>query len=349
MNELHPILEITVRSPSGQITAHYVDRNDLITNNFVNFLVSLFTPPTGSTSSFTATDTSGISRTFVLRSQGGANRGPPTYALYTTDLGAVGGTIQVGGGTILASRTDTNLQTPYQSAVAVNTPAYDGTTGNVTVAASIVAQSATSVSESAFIIVWDDLSSALRSILLFHDVFPAIAVTSGSTIAVQYTFELLNTGFTNNFGNLLACTFTNTPGSGYASLSSTDTSNTVRSGFCYAFAAIGAIDNSGSYPYPRIGVGSGSTAPTRSGYSLATPACGFQTVTPPTILSGNILAIPASVTCVSATSITEADFELAYNINLSPPISVMFWRATFPAVSVPANTAITITFKVTLN
>jgi hypothetical protein len=357
---LNPILTVKVYDSSGHLYATRVEKHDLLTNIFINWLalmISNSNPNSGNLASFSATSISGTSYTLHATNAAGNSCGSNGWCgILDNSPHIFGGLIEVGTGTVAPARTDTALSAPYQAPpVPVSSSTYDPNTGNVTIAGNIVAQTAVTISESGLIVQWVALSgttNSIQSFLIAHDVFTGIAVSAGSTIAVQYTIELLNTGFTNNFGAYLSGIFAyvNVAGQSSSSVSGTTTSNGAAPMYTYSTGSyFGLVDSTTS---PFITVGTGTATTSRSAYALQTPSstCTSSIGAVATIFNVNQIKITTSLSCTATQTISEAAFTVQSGAGTSPPnYYFMFWRTTFTGVSVPANTALTITFVITVN
>jgi hypothetical protein len=355
---LNPILTVKVYDSSGHLYATRVEKHDLLTNIFINWLGTLVLQASSHTISATSIGGTAVS---LCSATLGASSGCNWNYLYGGG-NVAGAYIEVGTGTVPAARTDTALGAPYQAPpTKISSVVYDPNTGNITIGGNIVAQTAATISESGLIIEWLPSNTATQ-FLFAHDVFTGIAVSAGSTIAVQYTIELLNTGFTNNFGEFFACVLQSIvvgSGGGPAGVSgATDVSGTARNLGCYLNFSVSNGGQNIASNQPWAAFGTGTTSPARSQYTLATPSstCTNTPTSPAasnngvasSIFNVNQIKITTSLVCTSAQTISEAGLfdQISYNSNL---YTFMLWRATFTGVSVPANTALTITFVITVN
>jgi len=346
---LHPILTVTARDAQGRVYARYVDKNDLMLNNFINMLACIFSDQF----SFTFTTTTNTVNAEVCHGSSGLTLGNDVSF-------AAGSLIQTGTGTTAAARTDIAIQTPFQSAVTVLSAMYDTNTGNATASVSFTASTGYTMTEAGLM-----YTQANVNYLLFHDVFTGIVISTGSAVAVQYTLELLTTGFTNSFGALLGCLFSYGAQNTAVSFAATDTGGTARTLRCATPSSPNAQTFAGDNAQGSqtniiswMEVGTGTTAVSRSATYLTTAACGGTATGQtgltgfmnPTVYSVTQIKVSRPVTCTSATSVTEAA-ELTdwFDVNTAVVEAFMLWRQTFTAVSVGANQAVTPALTITVN
>ena len=347
---MRPILTIKVLDSNGTLAHKYVDPNDLITNQFISYWENFFLPVAGDHTA-SMVDSGGVSRNVYDRfsSEFSCADGPGCTA--SANAGAE---IQVGTGSTPAARTDYILQTPVYTASQVGQSAYDPITGNVTVAASILATSGQTITESGMYVVWQDSTGTARTFLLFHDVFGGIVITNGQIVSIQYTFELLNTGFTNAWGTWLSFVLSSQlVGSSQPTFSATTTAGYVGSfqGFyrtSYGCAGCTSFQTSGT-DNPFIEIGRGSTSPARSQTALLTSTCSTQVISAPTTTSTSTVVLQGSDTCATSQTIAEADLVILPLDSGSDFDPVMLWRTTFSGVPITGPGSIGVTFNLIFN
>ena len=222
-------LSVKVYDSSGALKASVTQNDDMVMNNFMNFLASWLTNEgyTSAPSTFTMTDTTGTVDTLVGRDSL-STYNACTWACELSTPPYAGGYIAVGTGTTAVARTDHKLTTQYQSLVTVTQPTYDPSTGNIVFGAGIIAGSAASISEVGFFENWFIGTEYWANFLMFHDTFTAVPVSAGNTISIQYTVQLGSTAYNNNLGTLLAAIFANPLGT-VSSVMLTPTSGTAQS------------------------------------------------------------------------------------------------------------------------
>ena len=348
---LHPILTVKIFNPDGSLAAERVEKNDLITLNMINFTKEILTPgPSWPT--LIMYDTSDVKQTPNVAGEQLFYSTSSTYCT-TTFCGAG---IEVGTGTNAPARTNVALQTPYMALMPVGNSGYDPATGNVTISASEVATSGATITESGLFLQASTSSGTTKDFLFMRDTFSGVAVSTGQTVSVQYTFELLNTGFTNSFGCLWEQIFSSAPQNG-ATLS------------CYVYTTAGSSYGQGLwnsapnqqydaamiYPsngYPLIEVGTGGgTAQTHSLTKLATSTCSTQGVSSIVQISTSTLKLYATDNCAGSATISEADL-LVDMVSATYPYyaaNVMLWRTTFSGVGVTGPGTISVTYTIVFN
>ncbi|MDA4123773.1 MAG: hypothetical protein OK456_11395 [Thaumarchaeota archaeon] len=350
----------------GALRASVTENNDLVMNNFMNFLPSWMTylSLSGPASTFTMTDTAGTPLTLVGRDSSNTFAGC-TWTCESTVAPFAGGYIAIGTGTNAPARTDYKLTAPYQTPVTVNPPTYDPTTGDIVFGTGIVAGTAASIGEAGFLENWYIGGTVWVNFLMFHDTFPTIAVSPGNTISVQYTVQLGSTAYNNNLGVLLATIFANPLGSA-SSVKLTPTSGPAQTISVYT---IGILD--GSYyedlnPAPRadlssgttgedsaviVGTGSASACPDDNGAFAqsrsATNLC--QPVLTPSPVNSFVFSPYVAVTAVIPTATAQTFTEAGYFQSFgSPTYSFRLIRNTFSGLPVPADSSATVTYEMSM-
>jgi hypothetical protein len=361
--------QLSVKVYNGSVLkASATENDDMVMNNFMNFLASWLTyeGTTSASSTFTMTDTTGTVDTLV---------GRDSSAIYTTCTWAceassppyAGGYIAVGTGTAVVARTDHKLTTQYQSLVTVTTPTYDPSTGNIVFGVGIIAGSAASISEVGFFENWYIGGFTFADFLMFHDTFSTIAVSAGNTISIQYTVQLGSTAYNNNLGILLAAIFANPLGTA-SSVKLNPTSGTSQTVSVYNLASGQGGYYIDIYPAPRadlgsgatgadsairVGTGSTSTCPnnsaagftqSRSATDLCNPVLSYQPVNSYTF--SPYVAVTAVIPTPTATSFTEAGYYQSFG---SGTYSFLLIRNTFTALAVPADSSITATYELSMS
>lgn len=195
--------KIEVSDPDGTVVeTRECAGGDLATNNFLNWMVAMFTGfVNGATNgTFAATNTSGVAKTLG----GYASDGAPNKSTFNTgknNANTVGNNLGLrvvigdgNGSTVTPARTDTALArltatSPYMAAPTL-------TTNIVTIAYAFVNGTgsnwtgSTAIREVGLQCDWfDNISStgATSVFLLFHDAVAATTVNIGQTITVTYT------------------------------------------------------------------------------------------------------------------------------------------------------------------
>ena len=370
-------LSVKVYDPKGALVASETQNDDMVMNNFMNFLSSWlsFESPSGSPSTFTLTDTSGATRTLVGRDSGTTATQCTWACEYPSVTPYAGGYIAVGTSAVAPTRSDYKLGALYQSLVTVGQPTYDPSTGNIIFGVGIIAGTAASISEVGFYEDWYvGASNSWDQFLMLHDSFPAVAVTPGSTISVQYTVQLGSTAYDNNLGILLAAVMANSLGSS-TSVQLTPTSGPAQIVIVYVAASppqccggIGVyyINSGGSYVRAdlgsgstgadgtiRVGTGSASSCPSnsaagfaqsRSAVNLCSPVLAYTPVDSYSV--SPYVGVTAVIPSPTATSFTEAGYFLSFG---SPTYTFLIMRNTFAALAVPADSSITATFEMSMS
>ena len=348
----------------GALQASVTENNDLVMNNFMNFLQSWlsYETPTSAPSTFTMTDTSGTVRT--LDGRDSTNTGITcTWACEITSQPYAGGYIAVGTGTTAPARTDYKLTSQYQSLVTVNPPTYDPSTGNIIFGVGIIAGAATNIAEAGFFENWYIGGSAWVDFLMFHDAFPTIAVSAGNTISVQYTVQLGSTAYNNNLGIMLAAIFANPLGTA-TSVKLTPTTGASQSITVYALAASEGYYYLDLLAGPRADLGSGTTgadsaiivgtgtastcpdngafAQSRSATNLCQPVLAYTPVN--SLVFSPYVAVTAVIPTATAYTLTEA----GYFQSFGSAYAFLLIRNTFSALAVPADSSVTVTYELSM-
>jgi hypothetical protein len=359
-------LSIKVYGDTGALQASVTENNDLVMNNFMNFLQSWlsYETTTSAASTFTMTDTTGTVRTLVGRDSA-YTYSTCTWACETTNQPYAGGYIAVGTGTTAPARTDYKLTSQYQNLVTVNPPTYDPSTGNIIFGVGIIAGTAAAIGEAGFFENWYIGGTTWANFLMFHDTFPTIAVSAGSTISVQYTVQLGSTAYNNNLGTVLAAIFANPLGA-TTSVKLTPTTGSSQTVTVYALATPTANYYVNLLAAPRADLGSGSTGADSAiivgtGSASACPddnavftqsrsatnLC--QPVLTPTPVNSLVFSPYVAVTAViptsTAYSFTEAGYFQSFG---SATYSFLLIRNTFSALAVPADSSVTVTYEMSM-
>jgi len=364
-------LSVKVYDSTGALQASVTQNDDMVMNNFMNFLSSWLTyeGSTSSASTFTMTDTSGTAHTLAGRDSA-STASTCTWACEITTPPYAGGYIAVGTGTASPQRTDYKLASQYQSLVTVTQPTYDPSTGNIVFGVGIIAGTAASISEVGFFENWYIGSTNWDYFMMFHDTFTAVPVTPGNTISVQYTVQLGSTAYNNNLGLVLAAILANPLGTA-STVKLTPTSGAAQTIDVYAMATESACCSYyyyNSYGAPRadlgagstgadstirVGTGSASTCPnnsaaaftqSRSATDLCNPVLTFTPVN--SYVFSPYVGVSAVVPTTAAYSFTEAGYYQSFG---SSTYSFLLIRNTFSALAVPADSSITTTFEMSMS
>jgi hypothetical protein len=352
----------------GALKDSVTENDDMVMNNFMNFLQSWLSYEGSSSapSTFTMTDSSGTARTLAGRDSSSTST-TCTWACETSAAPYAGGYIAVGTGTTGPNRTDYKLASQYQSLVTVTQPTYDPSTGSIIFGIGIIAGTAASISEAGFFENWYTTGAFWANFLMFHDTFPAVNVTTGDTISVQYTVQLGSTAYNNNLGVLLAAIFANPLGtSSSVKLNSTSGSSQSVSVYNVApFSYLGYYYN--NYGAPRADLGSGATGAdsairvgtgsatscpdnngvfnqSRSAIDLCQPVLAYMPVN--SWVFSPYVAVIAVIPVIAPFSFTEAGYYQSFG---SGTYSFLLIRNTFTALSVPADSSITSTFELSMS
>jgi hypothetical protein len=354
----------------GILQASVTENDDMVMNNFMNFLQSWlsYEGSSSASSTFTMTDNSGTARTLVGRDSAGTST-TCTWACEISTPPYAGGYIAVGTGTAAPARTDYKLASQYQSLVTVTQPTYDPSTGNIVFGVGIIAGTAASISEVGFFENWFIGGTSFADFLMFHDTFPTVAVAAGSTISVQYTVQLGSTAYNNNLGLILAAIFANALGTA-SSVMLTPTSGPSQSVSVYNVAV---YSNSYNYYYNnnvalradlssgatgadsaiRVGTGSATSCPNNSGgftqsrsaTNLCQPVLSYAPVN--SYVFSPYVAVTAVIPVTAAYSFTEAGYFQSFG---SGTYSFLLIRNTFTtALALPADSSITSTFELSMS
>jgi hypothetical protein len=354
----------------GVLQASVTENDDMVMNNFMNFLQSWlsYEGASSASSTFTMTDNSGTARTMVGRDSAGTAT-TCTWACEINTPPYAGGYIAVGTGTTAPARTDYKLASQYQSLVTVTQPTYDPSTGNIVFGVGIIAGTAASISEVGFLENWYVGSTSWVNFLMFHDTFPTVVVAPGNTISIQYTVQLGSTAYNNNLGLMLAAIFANPLGTA-SSVKLNPTSGPSQSVSVYDLALYSNCCNSyfnnnaapradlgsgatGADSAIRVGTGSATTCPndngvftqSRSATDLCQPVLTYTPVN--SWVFSPYVAVTAVIPTTAAYSFTEAGYYQSFG---SPTYSFLLIRNTFAtALAVSADSSITSTFELSMS
>jgi len=345
--KLSPILTVTVYDSNGNLKSTQVKEDDLIVNNFRDWLQALFTTGTSVTASLT--NDANTTKTVNIRSGTYAN----SWLDSATGSGTKGGVAGIGTGTTAAARTDYALETQVEADATQFSgfPQYSTSTGIITMSFSFPITDTHAITEAVFGCNWVASDASENTFILFHDVFSAVNVVNGDTLVLGYTLTLTESGFSNNFGQMLNAIFSSVnDGSVLGFNMDNSVTATESSHISYTYQS-----TSGYYGFvvttPSnnnvIAVGTSSTATSRAHYGVQTAVEALTTVNTPTVGTGTVV-VQTDITCVSARVITEAAFFIGSDIDVGSGKYNLMWRAVFAGVSVDAGKAIRITFTLTL-
>ena len=211
-NDVNLALNVTVTDPSGHRVANTYQPNDLIVNNFYNWLIaflnnaqsSALVGPSG------IKNTAGGSVTVYTWGTGSVGTCGSSPALLNCVSAGQGGLIEVGTSSTAATRADYNVGTAFQSYFTTNSVCAQNTVDSIVVTGSENANSSTTLTEAGLFLQ----GQGPTTIMLAHDVFGGVSVSASNTITVQYTWTLNNVGFNYNLCEYLAGLFTQPNGAG---------------------------------------------------------------------------------------------------------------------------------------
>ena len=208
LDEAQVSLWVKAYSPSGQLIAQRNASNDLILDTFNIWFTYLL--GAGSTGISCASEGAGLVDPCNAFGNTATCSGTPTVC---------GVLLGVGTSSTPAARSDTGLGTQFGALFAdsgVNAAptstadpslCHTGTTDEIyDINGTTTVGSTTTIKEAAAFIKGS--YSATYTMIIFHDVFDGIAVTSGDTVTVSYQVNLANAGLTTNLCYLLAGFFT---------------------------------------------------------------------------------------------------------------------------------------------
>lgn len=207
-NDVHLALNVTVTDKQGHLVANRYEPNDLILNNFYNWMIG-----------FLDNAQTGVEITSSLKNTAGSAVTAGMWGSISSACGGgfgctgagEGGLIEVGTLSTAATRADFTIGAAYQSFFGTTSACSQGGTDTILVAGSENANTGTTITESG---LFYQFSGSVQAIMLAHDVFAGIVVSGGNTITVQYSWSLNNGGFNYNLCEFLAAYFTQPNGAG---------------------------------------------------------------------------------------------------------------------------------------
>jgi hypothetical protein len=354
-------LKLILKDADGRIahTAYYPD--DLILNNFQNFMQTWLTGTAVNTAATTTmTDDGGTSRTPTIWPLNSATNNYFTF----NNAAQSGAEIGIGTSSTAPARADRALTTKVLAYVFVGNSAYDTVSQNVTVSATFTETGSATIQEAGLFVHWDYTSTTLADFMLFHDTFTGIAMTAGQTLTVQYIIPLKSTGFNNNFGYILAsllssCTGTCAMSSINANFVVVDIRGVQENPNVYMTTAINpntgnfavgtAAATNGFVGTMAFSVGFSSTAGTDAVFQLFQPAYSGNNPLDSAVtntLSANVLTLRGTITQTTLQTYQESGLYqfgsvIAGSNNNNGNNMILIWRGTYSAFTVSANNAFT--------
>ena len=340
VNKLSPELTVRVYDSMGNLKTVIVKEDDLVLNNFKLWLSAWLGTTTASATASTNTlkDTSNQDR--VVTGKKWSTSYIYTWCDSASGTGNKGGIMALGTGTTAPTVSDYGCETIYGAFVNLDTtaPVYNSTTGEIVVVNTFSITDTVSISEVVLGYNWVGPSTTAYSFALFRDTFSPISVENGDTVAIAYVIDLDDTGFTNNFGVILAEVFRSVA-DGTTSTSKTivDKTGTNKALECYDDDTeyVPALTIRTANPVSSwINVGTSSTATSRSHYALVSEVEDISGGVVTHVISGDVW-VQGNVYCAEARTITEAGY-FCY-IGDGNPSPFMLFRDTFAGVSVDAE------------
>ena len=196
-------LEVSVYDIEGNLKDRVIKDDDLILQNFIDFLTDFFTDNYPTDVECDLQDISDTTRTVIIHTTGTAIG---TFSDGSSDTEDKGGFIGIGTGATAPDRDDYDLTAQEESLTQndANYPAYSSVSGNVVCQATIVATDTYNVAEAGYFINWVDDSDTVYTFMLLHDIFNPVAVIPTDNIVVSYSIILDGAEFNRNFGDFLA-------------------------------------------------------------------------------------------------------------------------------------------------
>ena len=342
VGKLTAALKIEVRDPAGNLKASRCKDDDLSVSNFHGWLAALFTEAYGQNVVIDtaknvsgATIISGFVKTLTVDSGG---------YMFATCTGAAGPVIAVGNGTNAPTTSDYSLQTMVENYTIITPAVYAN--GNVTFSAAITMTATRDISESGVFLRWGGVSNYIM--MIFRDTFSPVTTNSGDAITITYTIGFAGTGFTNNFGYVLAGVFQWAPAASEPTVTLYDIANSSQTFTIYGDTQTYWLfdPSAGVSGTSGIQVGTGSQAFALNDYSLQTGVESIASNSKPQIGANNITGC-STIVMTATRTITEAGYFLKGINTTMATKTYMVWRKVFAGVEVPINTCITITFKIT--
>lgn len=347
-------IKAEVYDSEGRLRTVVYKDNDLITNNFRNFLISFFTTTTSpAVSSVVLKDTTNTDRTIQTRIQA------TTVANYFVDSASgsssKGGSIGIGSGTTAPAVTNYGLETQYGSSVQVSNgyPTWNTASGNVTITGTVAITGNVQISEGSVFVNWiPSAGTTVYSICMTHDTFTPISCINGDTFVLTVVLQL-SSDMTDNFGRILTGVFTYVADGGTVQFNNyDDTGGTITMYSYYPSTSSAVINHFSSIVGTlssgvKIGTSSASTA--RAMYNVQTPVEIITAITPtPSIDGSNNLVIISDIVCVSERYITEGGFFMSQANSAVSQFYTLLWRCTTSTIHIPAGSSIRVKFVITL-
>jgi hypothetical protein len=353
-NKITVNLQIIVADANGIVKQSMSLPNDPFTDNFRSLFSGVFTEHNGAEvttnlTSFYSTPMYISVKTPMEAYTGGGSS--DAYSFSCPVNSATGGKIGIGNGTSPANVADYNLENQIGSWTSVSSPIY--TNGQIIFSSAIGISNDVNISESgvALLVFAGNVYVGSEPALVLHDTFTALPATNGDTVTVTYTIQLLNTGFTDNFGQIIAGIFRyKTPGTDWY-ITLTDISGTSKnaylgrshSGYWLFSTHSGAANNTG------IEVGIGNGALNRSSYNLTTSINTLMSNSNPVYSSSGINGtITFSTTLVFSANynLTEAGFFMKGVDTSDGTFTYMLWRSIFVEYEYSSDDPLTVTYVV---
>jgi hypothetical protein len=333
IKNIRTVLQVDVYDVEGNLRESRLKDDDLILDNFGNWMSGWFEDATnvGKTLKRTSGSTTSV----------GVKSTSPSFCWTANyDVGAMAG---VGTGTTAPTTGDYDLETQIGDWTKINNPTYAD--GNITFGCSIQSPTAQDITEAGVIWTYSDQSIQF---LVLRDTFSAVSTGEGESITLTYTI-VLGSGFTDNFGNILAQCFEYTEDS-----TNDDYIYLIDYGNVNRTCRVQYDDNVGVFRVPPtrpstgIWIGTGTTAPDRSDYHLVTPVESLFGVSEPSWNTGDggNATVSATIRVTANREITEAGFYQRTYATDSTSILVLLWRTTFAAESIASGEYCTITFGI---
>lgn len=171
---------ITVVAEDTVVITYTISLNDTgFTNNFGNLFVSMFSRVvSGGTTSFTATNIAGTTKTFYTWKTSGA-----TISFAYANVAAK---IAIGSSATATARTHYDVQTQVGSDTAISIPVKNSS--SITIATSLVSPSAQTIQEASYMNSWIDSGGVTAEyVMLWRDTFTGVAVPEGNAITIVFT------------------------------------------------------------------------------------------------------------------------------------------------------------------
>lgn len=343
---------------NGNLKQKVEKDNDLIMNNFRNFLIySLFYPYYDVLSpTFSLYDTTNTSKTLISKCWQSSSL-DYQYRWVDSASGSdpKGGYIGIGDGTTAPTVIDYDLESIVGSKTAVTGayPTWNSGTGDITIVSTIPITGSYNITEGALFTRWLTQASATTYyFMITRDTFDAIAVENGDTFVLTIILNLSGE-FTNNMGNFLASVFKYVADGNNIQFSCTRNDGaTVSTMYCYTSAgsrsyAVHEYTRYSTTKSSWVRMGASGNAVSRTSYTLSNPLeVGVPPDSPYPTISSDDIVISVDIYCNEDVSIREVGFYTEWDFTEAN--SYLLFREVISTVNISAGRSARIICTITL-